>query len=217
MHYRLPGGIVVKSENAAKPEKQASSHLKSIISKLAPVSSSFDYGCGKLRYCSDILKTTDTLAVIDSEIQLSRSQTLRGKKSSIRELLSRSNRIEIFNDEDFKKCKTQFNRGFCINVLSVVPLLSRRREILETIRSHLRPDGTCLFATQYRNSDFTRMQSLPNALPWRDGFLLDSLRGYSFYGLIRPDRLETMIVRAGFKPLDCSLNEGSVYLWATPS
>jgi hypothetical protein len=58
------------------------------------------------------------------------------------------------------------------------------------------------------------MRSMPNARPWRDGFLVDSLRGYSFYGLISPERLGAMILKAGFKIEKRMLNEGSVYLLA---
>jgi hypothetical protein len=95
----------------------------------------------------------------------------------------------------------------------VVPIIARRRQILDVIRSRIVPGGTCLFVVQYRNSDFSRMRAMPNAQAWRDGFLIDSLRGFSFYALIPPDRLESMIKSAGFSIQDVSLNEGSVYIW----
>jgi hypothetical protein len=55
---------------------------------------------------------------------------------------------------------------------------------------------------------------MPNASPWRDGFLIDSLRGYSFYGIITPEQLATVVKQAGFKIEHVELNEGSVYLCA---
>jgi hypothetical protein len=58
---------------------------------------------------------------------------------------------------------------------------------------------------------------MPNAKPWLDGFLIDSLRGYSFYGLISPDRLESFLKRAGFRIRETDLNEGSAYCWAEPA
>ena len=47
------------------------------------------------------METTDILAIIDSEIQLSRQQKLKGRKTSIRELLRQSNHVSIYNDVEF--------------------------------------------------------------------------------------------------------------------
>src|SRR5712672_370722 len=103
MHYEIARGIVVKTENAAKSDKQQSSYLVSLLRKLSPVASSFDYGCGKLRYTAAILKTTETLAIVDSEIQLSRQQILRGVTTSVRKLMGRSNHVAVYNDVEFGK------------------------------------------------------------------------------------------------------------------
>lgn len=215
MHYKVTPGIIVKTENAAKSDKQQSSHLLSLLRSLSPVTSTFDYGCGKLRYASVILKTTEALAVVDSEIQLSRKQILHGTETSIRDISRRSNRVTAFNNVEFSKLSNSFDRAFCINVLSVIPIIARRREVLRTIWSRLRPHARCLFVVQYRNSDFDRMRRMPNARPWSDGFLIDSLRGYSFYGLISPTNLAAAVSRAGFSVEDIHLNDGSVYLWAS--
>ena len=214
MRYKLAPGIEIRTENAAKPEIQASGFLKVLLSELPKVESTFDYGCGKLRYQSALLDTTDILAIVDSEIQLSRQQIIRGAETSIRESVARSNRVSVYNDVEFGKLRALFDRGFCINVLSVIPVLARRKEVLEAIRQRLRPRAECLFVVQYRNSDFTRMRAMPNAQPWRDGFLIDSARGYSFYGLIAPDKLKAILERAGFAVRDANLNEGSAYIWA---
>lgn len=212
MHYEVTRGIVVKTENAAKPEAQSSAFLKLMLGELPYVSKSLDFGCGKLRYCDAILERTDSLAIVDSEIQLSRMQTLKGTKSTIRDITRRSNRIRVYNDTDFRQLNEEFDRAFCINVLSAIPFITKRRQVMEMIRSQLRPNAACLYVVQYRNSDFNRMRSMPNARSWRDGFLIDSLRGFSFYGLISPYRLISMARRAG---CDIRRNEGSVYLWAS--
>jgi len=215
MRYRIPGGIIIKTENAAKPESQPCTYLKSLITQLPQVSSSLDYGCGKLRYTNAILEKTDTLTLVDSEVQLSRIQTLKGIKTSIRDLVGPSNRITINNNIDFPESNARFDRAFCINVLSVIPLYSKRKSVLEMIRSKLRKNGLCLFVVQYRNSDFSRMRQMQNARPWRDGFLIDSLRGFSFYGLISPEKLMAMVKTSGFNVDRVKLRDGTVYLWAT--
>lgn len=100
MRYKVKSGIVIKSENAAKPESQPSQFLLELLRGLPHVSSSFDYGCGKLRYQKPMLARTDTLALIDSEIQLSRIQTLRGNKTSVKKVCDGSNQIIIYNDTE---------------------------------------------------------------------------------------------------------------------
>ena len=147
---------------------------------------------------------------------MSRTQVLRGKQTSIRNMFKQSNRLRVYNDREFRDLNTRFERGFCVNVLSVIPSYARRREILDVIHGKLKRDGECLFVVQYRNSDFTRMKKMANAKPWLDGFLVNSLRGYSFYGLIPPDRLEASLKRARFNVRETKLNEGSAYVWATP-
>lgn len=214
MRYKLRSDIIIRSENAAKPEAQASAYLERIIADLEPVSSSFDYGCGKLRYQNAILHSTETLALVDSEVQLSRKQMLRGTFTSIRDAVQGSNRASAYNTAQFARLPYGFDRGFCINVLSVIPFLSVRQRIVLLIREKLRPGGTCLFVVQYRNSDFDRMRRLRNARPWRDGFLINSLRGFSFYGLISPQVLAALVRKADFEIVDRKLNEGSVYLFA---
>jgi hypothetical protein len=214
VHYRLSSDILIKTENAAKPEKQSSSYLCYLISNLDPVSCSFDYGCGKLRYKEVILRTTDTLALVDSAVQLARKQTICGESTTVRKMVQRSNRVSAYSTTEFARLPTTFDRGFCINVLSVIPFYAIRWRGLLLIRKKLRPAGTCLFVLQYRNSDFSRMRGMPNARPWRDGFLIDSLRGFSFYGLTSPDRLASIVLSAGFEIVERTLNEGSVYLLA---
>jgi hypothetical protein len=214
MRYRLSSEILTKTENAAKPEIQSSSYLRSVISNLHPVSCTFDYGCGKLRYKDVILRTTDTLALVDSEVQLTRKQMVCGKSTTIRDIIRASNRVSAYSTPEFARLPMKFDRAFCINVLSVIPFFAVRWRILHLIKQGLRPGGTCLFVLQYRNSDFTRMRNMRNARPWRDGFLIDSLRGFSFYGLISPDRLASFVSRAGFEVVERTLNEGSVYLLA---
>lgn len=215
MRYKLASGIEIRTENAAKPESQPSKFLLDLIANLPHVASTFDYGCGKLRYQRAIADTTDVLAIVDLEVQLSRLQVLRRRETSIRNLFKQSNRIQVYNDVEFQELNTRFERGFCINVLSVIPSYARRRKLLDVIHGKLRDDGECLFVVQYRNSDFTRMRKMSKAKPWLDGFIIDSLRGYSFYGLILPDRLEASLKRAGFRVRETKLNEGSTYTWAS--
>ena len=216
MRYKLSSGIEIRAENAAKSAAQPSRFLLKILSELPPVVDSFDYGCGKLRYFQALTNTTDTLSLIDSEIQISRHQIILGEKNSIRKMMSNYNHIDVYNNFEFKNIGHKYDRGFCINVLSVIPCFDIRREVLNTIRERLKKNSRCLFSVQYRNSDFKRMQKMPNTQPFLDGFIVDSYRGYSFYGLIPPKNLQSLLINSGFKILDIKINDGSVFMWASP-
>ncbi|MDX0720878.1 methyltransferase domain-containing protein [Sinorhizobium medicae] len=214
MHYNLPGGRVVKSENAAKPASQTSKFLTALVANLPPVNRTLDYGCGKLRYCDPLLQTTELLSLVDSEVQISRKQTLQGNRTSIRDIFRGSNRISAFSTSEFAESPGLYDRAFCINVLSAIPVPSERRRLLAQILRKLKPSAGCLFVVKYRNSDFTRMAKLPTAEPWHDGFVLKSMRGYSFYALITPKALAGMVAQAGFQVVSHQLHLGSVYIWA---
>jgi hypothetical protein len=214
VRYRVEGGVLIKTENAAKSFHQRSKHLTNIIESLPPVSKTSDYGCGKLRYLDTILPTTETLAVVDSTIQLFRPQMLVGAFGSINEQMATSNRITALDLKQFRTIAGEFDRGFCINVLSVIPIPSVRVRVIESIRGALKDDGTCMFVVQYRNSDFTRMLKMPNARSWRDDILINSLRGYSYYALIPPDRLVSWVAARGLQVESLTLNDGSAYLLA---
>lgn len=215
MRYRILGGREIRSENAAKPQSQASRYLTGFIATLPPVAKAFDYGCGKLRYLDVMLQVSENLTVVDSEIQLVREQKLLNElRSSVRRILHGSNRVAVANVAEFAANSESYDRGYCINVLSVIPIEAVRRRAVRLMFSRLRPGGTCLFVVQYRNSDFTRMATMPNAAAWHDGFLMDSLRGYSFYGIVRPEYLRKLVMEAGFKVADLRLADGSAYLTA---
>jgi hypothetical protein len=214
MRYRIGKDIVIRSENAAKPETQSSAYLTALISRLEQVRSSFDFGCGKLRYQRVIAKTTNVLALIDSEVQLSRQQMIRGHLTTIRDHVRRSNDVDAYTVAQFASLERRFDRGFCINVLPVIPFANVRLRIVQLMRAKLKPGGLCLFVVLYRNSDFTRMQRQPNCKPCGNGFLMDSLRGYSFFGLIPPTALARLVEQAGFVVESISLDGGTAYLWA---
>lgn len=214
MRYCIRNHIVIKSENAAQSCSRPSKCMSAYISGLPMVERSFDYGCGKLRYAETILKTTDSLCVVDSEVQLSRVQKLGDETASIRNYTSKKNNMHSQSVRDFLNDPQKYDRGFCLNVLSTVPIISIRHHIVRSIYHKLKHGGSCLFVVQYRNSEFTRMANGENAVKWRDGFLIDSLRGYSFYALIRPEALTELVKGEGFKIEEVNLDEGRVYLLA---
>lgn len=215
MRYKLSGGVIVKSENAAKPYSQRSRRFEKALLGLKPVARSFDLGCGKLRYAAAILERSDELHVIDSEVQLSRTQALGPfGLTTIRDVSRRSNRMVAQNLHQFRKSEILFDRGFCLNVLQIVPIEAVRRRIISTALERLRPGASCFFVVQYRNSDFGRMSRMPNAMAFRDGILIDSLRGHSFYAPLKPSYMHNLVEEAGFQIARHWLYDGTCYVEA---
>jgi 2-polyprenyl-3-methyl-5-hydroxy-6-metoxy-1,4-benzoquinol methylase len=213
----LDGGQVVRSENAAKTHHQKSKELVRLVESLDHVSSTLDFGCGKLRYLDEISATTDHLFVTDSDVQLNRQQRLLDQTTSIVELARGSNKWSALSLKHLYAEHFRFDRIFCLNVLQIIPSPRLRRSILRRLRARLKPAGELVVVVQYRNSDFARMSKLPNARRYRDGMVLTFSRGVSFYAFIKPARLAQMIAAAGLKVAHCHVHDGSCYIIATPS
>ena len=67
---------------------------------------------------------------------------------------------------------------------------------------------------QYRNSDFTRMVDMENAVKFRDGFIVDGLRGASFYGLFGYNDIISNLKEVGFSRVEYELNDGTAFITA---
>lgn len=213
MRYRV-NRIIVKSENAAKSVFQQSKFFVEEIRNLEPVSVSMDYGCGKLRYLKVYSKISDEVYLHDSEIQLFRQQSIFGKKQSIAQYAKHKNYISLFGRHDVTTKKSIFDRIFCINVMSAIPILSVRWRVLKNCFRLLKAGGELVITHQYRNSDFTRMRNLPNAYEYRDGFVINSLRGHSFYSTFSRETLIRRIEEYGFRIQTTKIYDGTIFIVA---
>lgn len=215
MRYRVRGAGLIRSENAAKPPAQKSKFVAELIRGLPRVEATLDYGAGKLRYLDEVMQTTDRLTVVDSTAQLERVQTVFGEKTSVREYLEERNSISVKTNKELIGGSDRFDRVFLMNVLQIVPIKSVRKAILRRLFDSLDTDGQILVSVQYRNSDFSRMARMPNAKRFRDGMLIEHLRGTSFYGFIMPKKLQCLVAEAGFCLDETKLHEGSCFIWAS--
>jgi hypothetical protein len=212
MHYKIKGCITIKAENAAKPWCQKSRYTSNYILRLPMVRSSVDYGCGKLRYFDEIRARTKIAVFVDSKLQLSRTQIIRGKRTSVRAYLGAYRNSICQTVEEFKRDTLHYDRAFCINVLSTIPNLRVRTQVLRLIRRKLKRQGEAIFVVQYRNSDFTSVLKSGRGSKFLDGILIKSNGRWAFYAPIRPDKLRTFVERQGFKVVATDRNQGSIYL-----
>jgi len=192
----------IYSEHAAKPVKQASKYVESLLDELGPFNHAIDYGCGKLRYASTLYHLCDRLTVTDSTQQLERVQTVIDEKSTVREYVKQ----RWFNTRalDLDQIQTDhetYDFALCANVLSAIPHPQTRIDALRTISRKLASSGRALILTQYTNSYFCNQLRNPDVIRYRDGFLLGTKSRASFYGLINLQKLEKYIVSAGMSSI----------------
>lgn len=199
MRYRVNGQIV-RSENAAKPASLASGYLLSWIAALPCVDSALDYGCGKLRYSSSLADRCRRLVLVDSAVQLGRSQVIHGRRTSVRDYATARWAHAVVLDLDaFSALQhRQVDFVLCSNVLSAIPSAIARSRALRSLHAVLRPGGGCLFVNQYRNSDFRRSRALLGAIPHAQGWVRPVRSGLSYYGLWPVARTVRAIQSHGF-------------------
>ena len=215
VRYRARG-LIIRSENAAKPGSQAGRQLINWITNTDKVSTALDYGCGKLRYSQYLLDSCDHLTLVDSDIQLKRTQTIFGEKTTIFQYIADHwPDARVLTIDQFKSDIEKYDLILCANVLPVIPRKDIRRRIIDGLLESLNDNGKCLFVVQYRNSEFIKMKNRDTSIDHYDGWIAQGSRGNSFYGLIRPKRLHAMVRRAGFRIVESWLHDGSAYVVCT--
>ncbi len=198
MHYRVCGKII-KSELAAKSVKQQAKHVTQYLRNLQDVDKGADYGCGRLRYSDELRMHCNHLTLIDSQQQLSRHQIIHGRFSTIYDFVKTTwKNVDILTIEEFEKNLSKFDFILCANVLSAIPNPHRMLRALQCIHSKLKKSGEALFVTQYTNSYFTQMRDNKKAFPHSNGWIVDSVHGTFYYGILRKSEIQKMLQENGF-------------------
>ncbi len=213
MHYRVKG-ILIKSENAAKPVRRAAGPLVEWLKQRPYTVSALDYGCGKLRYTLHLAARSRDLGMTDSTVQLDRIQRINGRKTSVRQ----------YAHERWPACRIydlrQFWEGIphcyefilCANVLSAIPCPRTRARSLLALRGALAPSGTLLVANQHANSYFAEARQKPEAFAHLDGWVLQSRSGAAYYGILNQDSTIKVLTRFGFAVVDAWIDGQSNYV-----
>ena len=213
MRYKL-GAIEIRSENAAKPMVQASTKLSEYLRNLSSIRHALDYGCGKLRY-SPLLTVAETVTLVDSEIQLSRKQKIEGHLTTIREYSKKWKNARVLSVAEFATDRSKYDFILCANVLSAIPVVSVRNETLRRLANALNYRGKCLFVSQYRNSEFSKIARSTNIMRHLDGWIMVSNRGAYYYGLLDKKKLRFLVQRFGFSVLQSWTCGESAYVLTT--
>ncbi len=215
MHYKFDG-VVLKTENAAKPTSQASQAVLEWISTLPRNSAVLDYGCGKFRYTIPLAKRVKSVAAVDSIHQIKRVQIIHKHRSTLEQYAKDYlPNVQVFDESTQAWKKRTYNFIVCTNVLSAVPTQRQRVSILRQLRSLMRKD-TCLFlCTQFRNSYFDNYSMNPDAKFVKEGWLVRKGGVGSFYAILPPERLKALCIIAELDVKTCYQIGESAYVTAT--
>lgn len=216
MRYNI-NGHEIRSENTAKSMLQASKYLNQWISRHEIVNDALDFGCGKLRYSNALASRARKLTLVDSDVQLSRTQILDGRKTTVYDYIKyHFSNVRIITYEAFLSDCSMYDIVLCANVLSAIPIAKVRSEALRCIVQRLKSSGQCLFVTQFRNSYFKKIAESPYAKPHLDGLLRITDHGSFYYGILPKNRLEKLVSQHGFSVYKSWVIEQHAYVLAQP-
>lgn len=199
MNYIIKG-TEIRSENSAKPMNSAAAPLVSWLASRQFTASALDFGCGKLRYTSYLAQRSDVFGVVDSEVQLTRSQIIDGRYTSVKAYIKkRWPKCRIHELTAFWLNPTyEYQFILCANVLSAIPCPKTRAKSLRSIYAALSEDGKVLFVNQHTNSYFSKAKKNDNAVMHLDGWILTSRLAASYYGILNKASVIKLIRRFGF-------------------
>ncbi|EKG0013040.1 TPA: methyltransferase domain-containing protein [Vibrio cholerae] len=198
MHYIL-NGIKIKSENAAKPETQVSKAVVNYLLDKKGTGRILDFGCGKLRYSETLNKIGTSVTYVDSRVQLTRLQTIKGIKTNVVKYVADNYEgSQVVPFEEIDNHKEKYQLITCTNVISAIPCEKTLNKVLTKINGLLDSDGCVVFVNQHRNSYFKRFLSGQKRL---FGHIYKGKRGHSYYGIITPDVMTNLLECNGFKVL----------------
>lgn len=196
MRYVI-NGAEIKTENAAKPNSQKSAAVDSYLSSLEGVSTILDFGCGKLRYADTLVSVASKVTFVDSAIQLTREQVIRGEKTTVNSYI-RNNypRCKTIPYENLGEHDSKYDVVTCTNVLSAIPCKRTLSDVLNHIRRLLSKGGFAIFINQHRSSYFKKYESGKKLLY---GFLYSGPKGVSYYGVLDKEAIEDLLTKHGFR------------------
>lgn len=142
-----------------------------------------DYGCGKLRHLDILRDYSDNIVLVDTKAQIEKQQKFAGKTTCMEDYLEglslEKDSIQVIKRKKFIESDIPADIIFSVNVLDVV-LESTRIEIIQSISSHLKPNGIAVLIIPRNISSILQRCNQENA--YQDGHIFK--RGndiYTFY------------------------------------
>lgn len=197
MRYKFKG-VELRTENAAKPYRQASKWLLDEISYVSSAGVGLDYGCGKFRYTIPLSRRLKRVCAVDSSYQIEREQQIANRRTTLRKYArAYMKNVVVHEIRSAGWRRMKFDFILCANVLSVIPHRAERINVLRRLARVLKPNGRILVSTQFRNTHFKLWEKDPNATWIRNGWFVKGVQGASFYAIISPTKLGQLCRDAG--------------------
>lgn len=195
MHYEVDGQII-KSENTAKPYTLPSGSVLEYLSSQKRMKAILDLGCGKLRYSHILANRCERATFVDSRVQLSRPQVVRGERTTVSDYVAKNyDNCQTVAFEELEDHHLRYDFITCINVLSAIPCETTLVSLLAHIRRLLRGTGKAVFVNQHRNSYFGRFNSGKAHLY---GYVFKGTHGSSYYGILGPEQINELLQTNAF-------------------
>jgi SAM-dependent methyltransferase len=165
-----------------------------------------DHGCGRLRHLETLRSRFDRLVLIDQETQLSKTQMLFGKSTSIRSLAEELNRRDgksrttVVSADEFEGTRLDLDLIVCVAVLDVVPPRTRESVLKSTFRN-LKTGGLYVLVIPRNDQSITRRGTDDNR--YADGHVFYHRGVTTFYKNFRShEYLATKLRRMGYGLLE---------------
>ena len=195
MEYTVSGNLI-RSHNTAKSHTQQSQAVVDYLNSQEPVKSALDFGCGKLRYSDVIVDLCERATFVDSQIQISRTQVIRGEKTTVATYVTRQYpHCKVVAYENLAQNSCRYDFIICTNVLSAIPCKKTLHEVLAHMRRLLRSKGKAVFVNQHCNSYFKKYEKGKRHLY---GYLFSGRNRVSYYGILGPHEMKALLLGVGF-------------------
>lgn len=211
MHYVI-GEYLIRSELAARSTQKPSRHVLEWISCLPSESQVLDYGCGKLRYTLPLSKKVANVVAVDSAKQLAKVQRIGTTRTTIQHYVKQMlPNVEAHTIDSPLWISKKYTHVLCANVLSSIPDISERINVLSRIRSVITTDSIVLFCHQYTNSYFKKIAEKNISKPLLDGWLNPTKNGATFFGIIQADPFIHFCQNNGLEVVSCYHRGQSIF------
>jgi len=162
-----------------------------------------DQGCGRLRHLKIFRQYFKHIALIDTELQLSRIRDSHRSLGSTSRRVSRKtcDGICLFNSESFAQSRLHLDAIFCACVFDVVPPTIRSRIIAAAARNLKKNGFYCVVIPRNDQSITVRCSSRNR---YKDGHVFPRGRTFTFYanfanGSPSLGKLRRQLTEAGFR------------------
>lgn len=175
---------VIKPENSAPSQTIPSKSSFWIINLInqKQIKTMLDFGCGRLRNENAFSKTKCIISVLDTKEQIKRLE-----KNNLMNYTT-----YIFEEDSLPK--NSFDLVVLISVLHIIPDKSTRNKVLKMAYNSLK-DGGYLFVDVPTGERYYRQKCSENNR-YKDGFLLQHGKSYTFYKNYHAKELDEFVFRS---------------------